>query len=139
MREEPKTLLFYVVALTGLLISSILFTGCIGPLPLEPLTATPVPSPGTPAPARPTEGTQAGCPPISEWNLVHIPVLASVEANHLLISGTVYASDFKTPLPGAVLEVLLLPQESQAEPHSPPFKAFHAWFQTDGDGHYQAT
>jgi protocatechuate 3,4-dioxygenase beta subunit len=136
MREDPKTFLFYIVGLAGLLISSILFTGRIEP---EPLPATPASSTGTPPPARPTEVAQEGCSPGPEQTFFYVPDPASQEANRLLISGVVYASDVGRPLSGALLEVLLVPQETQYDPHYPPYNAFHDWFQTDAAGRYRAT
>jgi protocatechuate 3,4-dioxygenase beta subunit len=139
MREDPKTFLFYILGLVGLIISSILFTSRIEPLPLEPLPSTPAKQTGTPTPSRSTEIIQEGCSPSSERTLFYIPDPASLESSRILITGTVYASDLVTPLPGALLEVLLLPQETQYDPQYPPYNAFHDWFQTDASGRYEAT
>jgi hypothetical protein len=65
--------------------------------------------------------------------------MATPEDHRLVISGVVYASDFATPLPGALIEVLLVAQESQYDPAYPPYHVFHDWFQADAAGRYKAT
>jgi protocatechuate 3,4-dioxygenase beta subunit len=138
--EDTKTLLFYLVSIAGLIVVSILFTGQIEQPELEPSQPAPVTSTVTrlKSTAKPLESNQEVC---SSTNQIafYRPDTTHLEGNRLVISGTVYASDFVTPLPSAPIEVWLVAQETQYDPNYPPYNAFHDWFQTDKAGHYEAT
>jgi len=128
MMEDTRTLLFYLLSLAGLIIIAILFTGRIEPPETEP-TVKPT--------ARPAEVAQEGCPTLSQI-IFYVPDLTTMEDNRLLISGTVYASDFVTPLAGALIKVWPAIPEKQYDPRLPPY-LFRGQIRTDAAGHYQFT
>lgn len=142
--KNLKTVLFYVLGLAGLVVVSVLYTGRmeadIRPLP----TATPVVR-NTPTLAPTTEADQGGCritPRGSSYGyLPDAPLtttLASpdLQGEQLVISGTVYASDCTTPLPGVLLEVW----QNDAGDSAPAASAgLRAQMRTDAQGHYEFT
>lgn len=131
MKEEFKTLVFYLAGLAGLVVVAILFTSRddladYAPLPAPTVQANLAPGP-TPTrwPTRiptPTPDPNA-CDPTPRVSAYAYepgaPVTTTLKTNdlgsdRLLISGIVYAADCQTPLPGARIEV----------------------WQTDAAGHY---
>ena len=143
MTEETKTTLFYIVALAGLIISSVLFTGRI-----EPAVEALSPAPATPTSAKANatltlpEIDQKACP-IAAQKTAFYRIDPTVWADQrLVISGTVYASDFVTPIPDVMIEVWQAPESySSFLPYfpAPPHYLFHAWARPDTAGHYQVT
>jgi len=116
--EDSKTLLFYLFGLAGLITISILFTGRIEPPPFEPLPAISASPTATPTPA---ELAQAGCSTTTERAIFYVPDLTTLEDNRLRIFGAVYASDFVTPLPGALIEVWPATYDSPENTQYPPY------------------
>lgn len=133
--EDSKTLLFYLFGLVGLITIAILFTGRIEPPPVEPLLPTPASPTSTPVPA---EVTQEECSTHTEQVIFYVPDLTSMENNRLLISGTVYASDFLTPLPGALIKVWPATDGNPENSQYPPY-LFRGQILTDAVGHYEFT
>jgi len=138
MIEDSKTLLFYLVGLAGLIAISILFTGRIEPPPVEPLPITTAFPTEMATSVRLTEVAQEGCSAISEQIIFYVPDLTTLEDNRLLISGTVYASDFVTPLSGALIEVWPNTYDSPENPQYPPY-LFRGQMHADAAGHYEFT
>ncbi|MCI0529445.1 MAG: hypothetical protein L0Y56_18555 [Nitrospira sp.] len=134
--EDSKTLLFYLFGLAGLIIVAVLFTGRIespeiGPLPVS-LVPTVTPVGGT---VSRTEADQKACSATAQRiTMGYIPYLVNMEDNRLTISGTVYASDSVTPLPGVQIKVWRTTPKPQADPRFPPYYALR---RTNGAGHYE--
>ena len=60
--------------------------------------------------------------------------------HRLVISGTIYASDFRTPVPQVLIEVWQAPAESLTPNHPEALRyAFYGWARTDAAGHYKTT
>jgi hypothetical protein len=133
MTEESKIISFYILALAGLIISSILFTGRIEAPPVEPLLPIPADPTAMPSPA---QVAQEGCSPHSVRVIFYVPDLTTLEDNRLVISGTVYASDFVTPLPGALIEVWPGADDSPDRPEYPSY-LFRNQILTDNAGQYE--
>jgi hypothetical protein len=135
--EDTKTLLFYLLSIAGLIIVSLLFTSQTEQQEVEPPQPVPVTSTVTTevkSLANQPETEQEPCVSTTQ-TAFYTPDRTHLEGNRLVISGTVYASDFVSPLPNAPVEVSLVVKES----YYPPYNAFHAWFQTDETGYYEAT
>jgi len=136
--EDSKTLQFYVVGLAGLITLSILFTGRIEPPETEPLLTTRVPTTAAVKPmARPVQVSQKGCPIANHKIMLYIPEMMT-EDQRLVISGTVYAADLVTPLPGVLIEVSQTSPERQMNPRAPS-SIFRDYNITDAVGHYDFT
>ena len=113
--DRIKTVLFYLIVLTGLVIASVLFASP-GEVKFSELpTFTPLPT-ATPtsALATPTGDAETGCVPTpggpANGYLPDIPFSVELappdlKGERMVISGTVYAADCLTPLPGALVEV----------------------------------
>jgi hypothetical protein len=138
--EDPKTLLFYLLSVAGLIAISILFTGQIEQPEIEPPQPVSVTSTLTKlkSTANLSETDQEVCSSTHQIAF-YKPDLTHLEGNRLVISGTLYASDSVTPLANLPIEVWWAAQESQYDPRYLPYNAFHDWFRTDEVGHYEAT
>jgi catechol 1,2-dioxygenase len=136
--EELKTVLFYLLSLGGLIIASMLFTGQveveINDLPTPPGVATPTAvaevkcqlTPGYRVPGYLSDAVFTNTLAPAEW-----------PGERLTISGTVYASDCQTPLPGAIIEIWQPDAEGNyANTHSPILRGR---LRTDSQGQYQFT
>jgi hypothetical protein len=138
MSEESKTTLLYILALAGLIISSVLFSGRI---------ESPVEEPS--APVIPTitkinstlslpEVDQKACPvTIQKTALYRIDTSGLID--RLVISGTVYASDFMTPVSDVLIEIWQAPAEISPGPPEALHYTFYGWSRTDAAGHYKTT
>jgi hypothetical protein len=142
MTEETKTTLFYILALAGLIISSVLFTGRI---------ESPAEAPS--APVLPTitkinstlslpEVDQKACPGMTQKTAFYRLEPGRLVDHRLVISGAVYASDFMTPVPDVLIEVWQAPVETL--PPYPPETllyafSFRGWARTNAAGHYKVT
>jgi hypothetical protein len=133
MVEDSKSLSFYLFGLAGLILVSVVFTGRIEPPPVEPLPPIPTSPTATPTLA---EIAQKDCSTHSVRVIFYVPDLTPLEDNRLLISGTVYASDFVTPLPGALIEVWPGVDNSPDRPEYPSY-LFRDQILTDNAGHYE--
>lgn len=136
--EGLKTVVFYLLGLGGLIIASMLFTGQveveINDLPTPTVVATP------------TAVAEAKCQPTPGYRVpgylsdaVFTTTLAPADwpGERLTISGTVYASDCQTPLPGALIEVWQPDAEGNYEfTHSPILRGR---LRTDSQGQYEFT
>jgi hypothetical protein len=134
---------FYLLALAGLVIGSVVFTGRIEP----PVEALP------PAPTTPTfpkagstltlpEADQKACPIAAQKTAFYRVETSRPVDQRLVISGVVYASDFVTPVPDVLIEVWQAPESYSSFPPyfpAPPHYLFRAWARTDAAGRYQAT
>jgi len=139
MMEDGKTFLLYLFGLAGLITLSILFTGRIEPLEIEspPINPTPMIVVDQPT-ARPAQISQKACPTVSQKIMLYMPEM-TIKDQHQVISGTVYASDFVTPLPDIQIDMWQSNREGQASPYFPPYHIFHERFPTDAAGHYEFT
>ena len=139
MTEEYKTTLFYMLALAGLFIGSILFTGRIEPLTEEQAAlATP-----TVAKANSTftlrETEWKVCTVTTQKRAFYVADTNQLVDQRLVISGTIYASDFITPLPDVLIEIRPERQSGSFGSFSePPDYLFQAWARTDASGHFEA-
>ena len=138
--EGLKTLLFYLFGLAGLVGVTIFSTSQIERVeirPLPPHTPTIALTPQSTA-ASPEIG-QIGCALISEriafGYLPDTATLTSLASDILTISGTVYASDFATPLPEVLIEVWRATPESRYD-RFPPFILLKQ-VRTDAAGRYK--
>jgi hypothetical protein len=134
--EDAKTLLFYLLSAAGLIVTSNLFSGQLVQPEVEPPQPAQMTSTVTQAKSlvNQPQAEQEPCPSTTQIAF-YSPDSTHLEGNRVVISGTVYASDFVTPLPNAPIEVLLIVPYSYGVPHS----AFHQGFHTDEAGRYKAT
>jgi hypothetical protein len=155
MAEESKTTLFYILALAGLIISSILFTGRIEPLAGE--LAAPASLPDSTPLHPPAVGEDEGngnqaeaalslpatdrkaCPLTIQKTAFYMTDTSELVDNRLVISGTVYASDFITPMPKVLIEIWQAPAEISPGPPEALHYTFYGWSRTDAAGHYKTT
>ncbi len=134
MKEGPNPVLGYVLGMVALIGGTVLSTGRvtteINPLPLETVTAA----------------NQSGCvrqamnvTSLSTYrtNTHFTTTLTStgLQGDPLIISGTVYASDRITPLPGARIEVWHADAFGQNDSIRP--FAFRGQFLADAEGNYR--
>ncbi len=128
--DRFKTVLFYLLALAGLAVASILFTNRNDRLefPLPP-TFTPTATPRPTATTTSDQAEQSGCVPTPGGSaygyLPDIPFSVDlappeVEGERLVISGAIFASDCVTPLPGALVEVWHSDAQGQYD-RTPPY------------------
>jgi hypothetical protein len=143
MTEETKTILFYLLTLAGLVVSSILFTGRIES-PVEELS--PAPMIPTFAKANSTlslpETDREVCPITTQKTAFYRIDPSRLVDHRWVISGTIYASDFITPVPDVLIEIWQAPAETL-----PPYPlemllytfSFRGLARTDAAGHYETT
>lgn len=122
--KDLRPIFLYALSLVGLVLLTILFTGLEDLIEAEPLLPPANPTARTwPATAPATQAnTQACSTPSQEMTLGYIPNKATtinLNGERLTIFGTVYASDYMTPLPGALVEVWWVNPDSETQPHSP--------------------
>jgi hypothetical protein len=134
--EDSKILLLYLAGLAGLIAVSILLTGRIEPLEIEPLpptatlTVTQVKST-----ASLLEVEQKVCSSTTQQMTAgYIVDVAHLDRNRVVISGTVYASDAATPLPGVQLKARRTARQSQDDSRFPPHYALQ---RTNEAGQYE--
>jgi hypothetical protein len=109
--EDIKTFLIYLVGLVGLIGASLLFANQGEPPELSPLPATAAPTDRIAQLAtRSAAVSRAECTDTAQGMIFDdVPGMSSAITNsddgRLFISGTIYASDGATPLPGALIKV----------------------------------
>lgn len=130
--EDSKTLWLYLVGLAGLIVVSILFTGRVESLEIEP---QPPPATQVKSTASLLEAKRKSCSSTApQMSAGYLADLAHLDRDRLIISGTVYASDFVTPLPGVQIKARRAPSQSQDDPRFPPFYALQS---TNEAGHFE--
>jgi protocatechuate 3,4-dioxygenase beta subunit len=132
--EDSKTLLFYLLSVVGLIVVSILFAGRPEEPGVEPLPATAIATKSEVTPSQLENQPKECASPPQKMVIGYIPEMAALAGDGLILSGTVYAADFVTPLPGAWIEVWPESMRSQYPPYSP-----YERFQTDGTGQYEVS
>lgn len=140
--KDLKTVLFYVLGLAGLIIASVMFTGQVEVVDNELTTVTPANQVAwRPAITTPSETNQPDCAltamSITYSYIPNAPFTTSLappdrKGERLMVSGTLYASNRITPLPGALVEVWQADAEGR-------YGRLRGQMQTDADGHYEFT
>lgn len=140
--EDLKTVLFYILGLAGLIIASVIFTRQAEVVVNELPTATPANQVAwKPTITTSTEINQPDCVftamSITYSYIPNAPfttTLASpdLKGDRLIVSGTVYASNRVTPLPGALIEVWQANAEGR-------YGRLRGQMWTDVEGHYEFT
>ena len=123
--EDSKTLLFYLLSFAGLIVVSIMFTGRIEQPEIEaqqPAIVLPTTT-KVKSTTNALETDQELCASINQMAF-YTPDLTHLEGNRLVISGTLYASDFVTPLSNTPIEVWLAAQEVNMILIIPPIMPF---------------
>lgn len=121
--KDFRPIFFYALSLVGLVLLTMLFTGLEDLIEDEPLPP-PVSLTATtwPATAPAIKGNTQTCSTLAqELALGYSPNKATtnLDDDHLTIFGTVYASDYMTPLPDALVEVWWVDLDNETSPHSP--------------------
>jgi catechol 1,2-dioxygenase len=141
--KDLKSLLIYIIGLAGLVMVALALTSRME------VEFRPLPSPTPPVQDTPsavlTEVAQQDCataPPSAGLNtyISDVPFTSTLappdlEGIRLIVSGTVYASDKRTPVPGALLEVWHADAQGQYD-HTPPF-SLRARMRTDTAGRFE--
>jgi catechol 1,2-dioxygenase len=145
--DRFKTILFYGLIVAGLILASMWFTrpgdpgDFVLPVTFTPIsTATATPDPGTTATAEaergcvPTAGTGAnGYLPDIPFSVDIAP--PGLKGERMVISGTLYANDCLTPLPGAMVEVWQTDADGNYD-NTPPY-SLRGKMRTDANGRYE--
>jgi hypothetical protein len=137
--EDSKTLLFYLLSVVGLIVVSILFTGRPEEPGIDPLPATAIATKNEVTPSQSENQPEVCASSPQKLVIGYIPERAALTGDSLLLSGTIYAADFITPLPDLWVDIWLAPARSQEAPYYPLANMFYKRFQTDGTGQYQVT
>lgn len=122
--EDIKTFLLYLIGLVGLIGASLLFANQGEAPELLPLPATTAPAKISQIATPSAVGGLATCAATAQGLIFnYVPGMSSTITNsddgRLSISGTIYASDGATPLPGALIEVWEKPSENEHQDYVP--------------------
>ncbi|MBI1880476.1 MAG: hypothetical protein HYR94_20045, partial [Chloroflexi bacterium] len=148
--DRLKTILLYGLTVAGLILASLWFTSPGDPSDFRlPVTFTPI-STATPTAAAgdpqvtPTGVAESGCVPTAGTGangyLPDVPFSVDLappglKGEHMVISGTVYANDCVTPLPGALVEVWQTDADGNYD-RTPPY-ILRGKMRTDANGRYE--
>jgi hypothetical protein len=134
--EDIKTFLIYLIGLVGLIGASLLFANQGEAPEINSLPATAAPTKISRA-ATPSEAVGRDTCANTVQGLIfnYVPGRSSTTTNSddglVSISGTIYASDGTTPLPGALIEVWEVMSIDEAQTY-----LHHIKIQTEATGHY---
>jgi catechol 1,2-dioxygenase len=144
--ERYKTILFYTLAAAGLIVASLWFTSPGDPAKFRlPPTFTPRPT-AKPSPvlATPAGAAKNGCVPTpggpaysyqpdTPFSVDLAP--PDLPGQRIVISGTIYANDCVTPLPGVLVEVWHADTQGQYD-RTPPY-ILRGKMRTNASGQYE--